>query len=100
MLVWPASPPSRESSSNSLCALHSNPLSLSPRLALPQAKVWLERFSQMDRDRDGYVTGEDFCHYLAVPSDACSQAVFQALRDGVSWRTLKTLCVNSLSAGA
>ena len=37
----------------------------------------------MDRDKDGFVTSEDFCRYLAVPSDACTLAVFSALSNEV-----------------
>ena len=37
----------------------------------------------MDRDKDGFITHQDFCHYLAVPSDVCSQAVFSALKNQV-----------------
>jgi lysophosphatidylcholine acyltransferase/lyso-PAF acetyltransferase len=54
------------------------------QLGLRQAKYWLERFSEMDRDKDGFITSEDFCHYLAVPTDACSLAVFSALRNKAS----------------
>ena len=42
-------------------------------------KRWLQRFSYMDIDKDGYITSDDICHYLSIPSDACTQAVFTAL---------------------
>lgn len=57
----------------------------SSRLALPEVKYWLERFSEMDRDKDGFITHQDFCRYLAVPSDVCSQAVFSALKNQVDF---------------
>ena len=42
-------------------------------------KRWLCRFAVIDTDKDGLISAEDLLRYLAVPSDACSQAVFTAL---------------------
>ena len=53
----------------------------------------------MDADKDGFVTFHDFCHFLVVPSDACSQAVFSALTETVRIRARGSLVVFSLSAG-
>ena len=33
----------------------------------------------MDSDRDGFISADDLLHYLAVPSDACTHALFVAL---------------------
>jgi lysophosphatidylcholine acyltransferase/lyso-PAF acetyltransferase len=52
------------------------------RLSVSDIKYWLRRFSSMDRDRDGFITADDLLHYLAVPSDACTLALFSALAEG------------------
>ena len=39
-------------------------------------KKWLRRFAAMDGDKDGFVTLEDFAHFLQLPNDASLQAVF------------------------
>ena len=44
-------------------------------------KNWLFRFSSMDRDKDGFITAEDLIRYLAVPNDACTQALFSSLAE-------------------
>ena len=54
---------------------------LPPRLSVSDIKYWLRRFSSMDRDRDGFITADDLLHYLAVPSDACTLALFSALAE-------------------
>lgn len=49
------------------------------RLSVSDVKYWLHRFSAMDSDRDGFISADDLLHYLAVPSDACTHALFVAL---------------------
>lgn len=49
------------------------------RLSLSDIKYWLRRFAAIDSDCDGFVSADDLLHYLAVPNDACTQAVFTAL---------------------
>ena len=51
------------------------------RLAVSDVKCWLRRFSFMDRDRDGLITADDLLRYLAVPSDACTRALFSSLAE-------------------
>lgn len=49
------------------------------RLSLSDIKYWLCRFAAIDGDCDGFVSADDLLHFLAVPNDACTQAVFTAL---------------------
>ena len=41
-------------------------------------KKWLRRFAAIDRDKNGFITVEDFAKFLHLPNDACLQAVFVA----------------------
>ena len=41
-------------------------------------KKWLRRFAAIDRDKNGFITVEDFAKFLHLPNDACLQAVFTA----------------------